>query len=150
MTIWIDGDACPVAIKEIIFNNCHKRGFACILVANQWMRLPPSPWIKIQVVESGPDVADSYIVTHSVSQDLVITADIPLAYEVVRKGAQAISPRGLEFTANNVADLLSTRDLKDQLRSSGMVGGGPPPLNEKEKQKFAGALDRYLARAKRG
>ncbi len=147
--IWVDGDACPRIIKDVIFGNCHKRQVSCTFVSNQYQRLPPSAWIVQKVVASGVDVADAFIVQEAQVGDLAITGDIPLAYELVRKGVQAVSPRGLEFNANNVADFLSTRDLKDELRSSGIGhSGGQAPIGDREKQKFASVFDRYITSVK--
>ncbi len=117
-----------------------------MLVANHAIAVPNSPWIRSVQVPQGFDVADNLIATEVCPGDLVITSDIPLAAEVIDKGAGVISPRGEQFTRNNIRQRLNMRDFMDTLRASGEVGGGPPALGERDKQAFANALDRYLAR----
>jgi uncharacterized protein YaiI (UPF0178 family) len=150
MTIWVDADACPVVIKEILFRAADRTGVALMLVANQPLRVPPSKHIKTLQVSAGFDVADDEIVKRLVAGDLVITADIPLAAEAIEKGALALSPRGELHTTENIGPRLNMRDFMDTMRSSGVeVGGGPPPLNQTDRQNFANHLDRWLARQAR-
>ena len=147
MTIWVDADACPVVIKEILFRAAERTGVRLMLVANQPLRVPPSPHIKTLQVPAGFDVADNEIVKRLEQGDLVITADIPLAAEAIEKGALALSPRGEMHTTENIGARLNMRDFMDTMRSSGVeVGGGPPPLNQADRQAFANHLDRWLAR----
>ncbi|TKB48520.1 YaiI/YqxD family protein [Ferrimonas sediminicola] len=146
MTIWVDADACPVVIKEILFRAAERTQTPLVLVANRGMRTPPSAWIRVQVVPAGFDVADNEIVRQVQPGEMVITSDIPLAAEVIEKGAEALSPRGEEFTAQNIRGRLNMRDFMDTMRASGVQTGGPPPLSQQERQGFANALDRYLAK----
>ncbi len=146
MMIWIDADACPKMVKEIIFNASIKRSVPVTLVANSNMFIPMSPLISIVVVGDGLDVADKFIVDNSKIGDLVITADIPLASFVVDKGVVAINPRGDVYTEENVKEVLATRNLMQDLRSFGELRGGPPPLGPKDKAKFASGFDRELTR----
>lgn len=145
MPIWVDADACPVAIKEILFRAAERAREPLTLVANQWLRTPPSPWISALQVPPGLDVADSEIVTRVEAGDLVVTQDIPLAAAVIAKGALAIGPRGEMHTPDNIAQRLSMRDFMDQLRGAGVQTGGPAPLHPRDRQAFANALDRWLA-----
>lgn len=146
MKIWIDADACPVVIKEILFRAAQNRQVELTLVANQPMRTPPSPFINALQVSSGFDVADDEIVKRLEAGDLVITSDIPLADEVIEKGGLALSPRGELFTASNIKARLNMRDFMDTMRSSGVHTGGPPALNQTDRQTFANHLDRILTR----
>jgi uncharacterized protein YaiI (UPF0178 family) len=147
MTIWVDADACPVVIKEILFRAANRTGVMLMLVANQPLRVPPSRNIKTLQVSAGFDVADDEIVKRLEAGDLVITSDIPLAAEVIEKGGLALSPRGEMHTTENIGARLNMRDFMDTMRSSGVeVGGGPPPLNQADRQNFANHLDRWLAR----
>ncbi|MEH6586366.1 MAG: YaiI/YqxD family protein [Halioglobus sp.] len=146
MTIWVDADACPKIIREILFRVAKRLELPVILVANHVIPIPNSPWISCRQVPQGFDVADDYIVEQVVGKDLVITADIPLSAEVIEKGAGVISPRGEQLTADNIKPRLNMRDFMDTMRSSGEVGGGPAALGDRDKQAFANALDRYLAR----
>ena len=146
MSIWVDADATPVAIKDIIFRAAERTGTPTTLVANSFLRVPPSKFITFLQVEKGFDVADNAIVQRVVTNDLVITADIPLAAEVVEKGATALNPRGERYTSENVRQRLNMRDFMDTMRSSGIQTGGPPPLSKTDRQNFANELDRYLAR----
>ena len=148
MKIWIDADACPVVIKEILFKAAHRTKTECTLVANQFIKTPPSPFIKAVQVKAGFDVADNEIVKAAEAGDLVITSDIPLASEVIDKGALALSPRGELFTSENIKGRLNIRDFMDTMRASGEHGGGPPPLGLADRQKFANQLDRLLTKAK--
>lgn len=145
MHIWVDADACPKMIKEVLFRAAIRTQTNLTLVANSFLTYPGSPYIRSVKVEKGFDSADKYIVTHLVSHDLVITADIPLAAEVIEKQGQAINPRGELYTLNNIKQRLSIRDMNEQLRATGERTGGPPALSIKEKTAFANALDKCLA-----
>ncbi|MBT5485219.1 MAG: YaiI/YqxD family protein [Gammaproteobacteria bacterium] len=148
MKVWIDADACPVVIKEILFKAARRTGIQLTLVANQSMQTPPDKNITSLQVPQGFDVADDEIVKLVEAGDLVITSDIPLASEVIEKGGQALSPRGELFTPNNIGGRLNMRDFMDTMRSSGVHGGGPPPLNKQDRQAFANQLDRILTKDK--
>lgn len=145
MRIWVDADACPVVIRDIIFRAARRTETAVTLVANQPVRIPRSPLIQTVQVPQGFDVADNHIVREAAPGDLVVTADIPLAAEVIEKGARALNPRGELYTRNNIRERLSMRDFMDELRGSGVQTGGPPPLGAREKHAFAAALDGLLA-----
>jgi len=144
MKIWVDADACPVVIKDIIFRAANRTETTVTLVANQSLSVPPSRFIKTIRVASGFDVADNEIVKLVEKDDLVITSDIPLASEVIDKGAVGLSPRGELYTSENIKARLNMRDFLDTLRSSGIQSGGPPPLGQSERQDFANHLDRIL------
>lgn len=145
MHIWVDADACPVAVKEILFRAADRTGTPLTLVANQPLSTPPSPHIKTLQVPRGFDVADDEIVKRVDPGDLVITSDIPLAAEVIDKGASALSPRGEMFTTENVRARLNMRDFLDTMRASGVpVDGGPAAFSQRDKQEFANNLDRFL------
>jgi uncharacterized protein YaiI (UPF0178 family) len=146
MNIWVDADACPAVIKDILFRAADRVKVQTTLVANQHIRVPPSPYIRSVQVGSGFDVADTYIIDHVAFGDLVITADIPLAAEVVAKGAVVLSPRGDLLDNSNIRERLSMRDFMDELRASGVNTGGPPRLGHGDRMTFANALDRLLAR----
>lgn len=146
MKIWVDADACPVAIKEILFKAAERTRVQTTLVANQPIRVPPSRFIRSVQVSSGFDVADNEIVDRADTGDLVITADIPLAAEIIAKGAYVLSPRGEMFTTENIKARLNIRDFMDTLRGSGVDTGGPPPLNQNDRKSFADHLDRLLAK----
>jgi uncharacterized protein YaiI (UPF0178 family) len=146
MTIWVDADACPNVIKDILFRAAPRAKVRMVLVANQYIRVPASPFISSLQVSSGFDVADNEIVKRVEANDLVITADIPLAAEVIDKGGVALNPRGELYTQENVRGRLNMRDFLDTMRASGVQSGGPPPLSQTERQAFANQLDRYLAR----
>ncbi len=146
MKIWCDADACPVVIKDILFKAANRTTTELILVANQHVSTPPSKFIKFLRVSSGFDVADNEIVKRLKSGDLVITSDIPLAADVIEKGGIALSPRGELYTLENIKARLTMRDFMDSLRSSGVNTGGPPPLNQSDRQTFANHLDRFLTR----
>lgn len=145
--MWVDADACPVVVKEMLFRAAQRTGVALVLVANQVLRVPPAPNIRSVRVGSGFDVADHEIVRGVASGDLVVTADVPLAAEVIAKGAQAVSPRGEVFAPGTVGARLNLRDFYESMRASGIHSAGPPPLGERDKRAFAGALDAYLSRA---
>jgi uncharacterized protein YaiI (UPF0178 family) len=146
MKIWVDADACPVVIKEILFKAAERTGVYVTLVANQPVRVPPSRFISSIQVASGFDVADNEIVRRVESGDLVITGDIPLAADVIEKGGHALSPRGERYTTENIKARLNIRDFMDTLRGSGIDTGGPPALNQGDRKSFADHLDRLLAR----
>ena len=146
MKIWVDADACPGVIKEILFRAAQRTEVITTLVANQAVRIPPSRHIKMIQVASGFDVADNEIVKRVNPGDLVITADIPLAAEVIEKGGNALNPRGELYTADNIKNRLTKRDFMDTLRSSGIDTGGPPALNQGDRKAFANQLDRFLSK----
>ncbi len=145
MKIWVDADACPAVIKEILFRAANRTSTQVTLIANQPVRIPPSRHIDFVQVSKGFDVADNEIVKRVESGHLVITADIPLAAEVIEKGATALNPRGERYTTENIRDRLNMRDFMDTLRSSGIQTGGPPPLDKGDRQAFANQLDRWLS-----
>ena len=144
MKIWVDADACPVVIKEILFRVAVRKEIPLALVANHVMRVPSSIHIRFIQVPAGFDVADNEIVKRVEKDDLVITGDIPLASEVIEKGAVALNPRGELYTIENIKARLNMRDFMETMRASGVDTGGPPPLNQKDRQNFANQLDRYL------
>jgi len=149
MQIWVDADACPRVIKDILFRAAERTETKLTLVANQYLSTPPSPLITAIQVPPGFDVADNTIVQKLEKGDLVITADIPLAAEVIEKGGWALNPRGEMYTKENIRQRLSMRDFMDTLRSSGIDTGGPPALNQQDRQLFANKLDQFLAKHKR-
>jgi len=149
MQIWIDADACPVVIKELLFRAAKRTQTKVTLVANQPMRTPRSEFIDSLLVPTGMNVADRRIVELTQPGDLVITADIPLAADVVDKGAQALNPRGELYTEANVGQRLASRNLLDELRGNGEITGGPSNFTAKDRQAFANQLDRWLTAAKR-
>ena len=142
--IWVDADACPVAIKEILFRAAEREQVQVTLVANQYLRTPPSRYIRSVQVPSGFDVADNEIVQHVVAGDLVVTQDIPLAALVIEKAALAIHPRGELYTPETIAQRLSMRNFLDELRGSGVDTGGPAAFHPRDKLAFANQLDRWL------
>jgi hypothetical protein len=146
MKIWIDADACPVVIKNILFKAAEGTGVQMTLVANKPIRIPPSPCITMLQVASGSDVADKEIVKRLSIGDLVITGDIPLAAEVIENECYALSPRGELYDEENINERLSVRDFMDTLRGSGIDTGGPPPLNQKNRNDFANQLDKLLTK----
>ncbi|RLA14745.1 MAG: YaiI/YqxD family protein [Gammaproteobacteria bacterium] len=146
MKIWVDADACPVVIKEILFRAAERKMVPLMLVANQVITVPRSRYISSLKVGAGFDVADNEIVKRVEAGDLVITSDIPLAAEVIEKGALALSGRGELFTAENIRARLNVRDFMDTMRSSGINTGGPPPLSQNDRKAFADHLDRWLSR----
>jgi len=147
MPIWVDADACPGAIREILFRAAERRGVDLTLVANQPLRVPRSPHIRAVQVAQGFDVADDTIVQRLEPGDLVITADIPLAAAVIDGGGTALNPRGTLYTEENIRDHQARRDLLASLRDQGTLSGGPPPLDRGDVQRFANALDRWLTRS---
>ena len=146
MHIWVDADACPKVIKEILYRAADRVAVGLTLVANQPLQVPGSQYIRSVQVAPGFDVADNYIVQQASAGDLVVTADIPLAAEVVAGGCLALNPRGELYTAENIRERLNMRDFMDTLRSSGMDTGGPASLGQRDRQAFANQLDRLLAR----
>ena len=144
MQIWVDADACPVVIKEILFRAAQRAGIVVTLVANQWIHVPKSRHIRFVQVGAGFDVADNEIVKRMQPGDLVVTSDIPLAAEVIVKKGTALSPRGELYTETNIRARLNMRDFMESLRSSGVDTGGPPPLNQSDRQAFANHLDRFI------
>jgi len=144
--IWVDADACPAVIREILFRAAERSGVAVTLVANQWLRTPSLPQVRALQVAGGPDAADDLIAAHAGPGDLVVTQDIPLAARVLERGAGAVNPRGEEFTSDNIAQRLSMRDFMEELRGAGVQTGGPPPMHARDRQAFAAVLDRWLAR----
>ena len=145
MKIWVDADACPAVIKEILFRAAQRTGVPLTLVANQPVRVPPSPVIRMLQVAPGFDVADNEIVRRVEAGDLVVTSDIPLAADAIEKGAVALSPRGELHTRENIRGRLNMRDFMDTMRASGMDTGGPSPLSQGDRKAFAGHLDKLLA-----
>lgn len=143
-TIWIDADACPKVIKEVLYKTSARQGLEVILVANSSMFIPQSPLIKLIVVSAGADVADSYIVEHVKENDIVITADIPLAAFVVEKKAIGLNVRGELYTEENVRERLNMRDFMKELRDSGVTTGGPDAFGPKDKERFANSINRIL------
>ena len=150
MHIWVDADACPVVIKDILFRAAERTGMPLTLVANQVIRVPSLHNIRMVQVPPGFDVADHYIAARVSPGDLVVTADIPLAAEVVGKQALALSPRGQLYRPENVRELLDMRNFMDTLRSTGVDTGGPPALSSSDRHGFARELDRLLLKAERG
>jgi uncharacterized protein YaiI (UPF0178 family) len=144
--IWVDADACPKVIKEILFRAADRVRISVILVANQPLQVPGSRYIRSVQVAAGFDVADNHIVQQSEAGDLVITADIPLAAEVIAKGCLALNPRGNLYTEDNIRQRLNMRDFMDTLRSSGVDTGGPASFSQADRQAFANQLDRLLAK----
>lgn len=147
MHIWVDADACPRVVRDILFRAAERVGVEMTLVANQALTVPRSNLIKTLRVPGGFDAADDRIIAQVSAGDLVITADIPLAAAVVQRGAQALDPRGRLYTTENVGERLAMRDMMEELRSARMVRGGPPVLDQRDRQAFANQLDRLLARA---
>lgn len=149
MAIWVDADACPNVIKEILFRAAERVQMPMTLVANQTLRVPPSRFIRTLRVPAGFDVADNEIVRQCSPGDLVITADIPLAAEVLEKGAAALNPRGERYSPATIREKLTMRDFMDTLRASGVQTGGPGSLSQRDRQVFAAELDKWLLEVKR-
>ena len=147
MVIWVDADACPGPIKEILFRAAERVRVRTVLVANHALRVPKSAFIKAQQVEHGFDVADARILAGLAPGDLIVTADVPLAAQVVAAAAFALNPRGTLYTPDNVKEHLARRDFMDELRSAGEITRGPPALSRTDIQAFANALDKFLQRA---
>lgn len=146
MKIWVDADACPVVIKQILFRAAKRWEINTTLVANQMLMVPASVFIQARQVPRGFDVADAYIVEQAQAGDLVITADIPLAAEVIEKKAIALNPRGELYSPENIRERLAIRDMMEELRSSGIETGGPKAFNQADQKAFANQLDKLLAR----
>ena len=146
MQIWVDADGCPVEIKELVYKTAERRKIVATFVANQILTLPTSPFVKMLLVPGGLDAADRKIVELVDAKDLVITSDIPLASDVVGKGAKALNPRGELYTDLNMGDRLATRNLVDEMRSQGQKMRGPSGFTAKHKQSFANELDKWIAR----
>lgn len=146
MQIWVDGDACPAEIKELLFRAAVRVKMPLTVVANQPLRIPKSEFISLLTVPSGLNIADKQIVDLLDAGDLVVTADIPLAAHVVQKGGVALDPRGRLFTEENIGERITMRNLLDELRGNDLVTGGPAPFGTKDKQAFANQLDRILAK----
>ncbi|MCL5042702.1 MAG: YaiI/YqxD family protein [Gammaproteobacteria bacterium] len=147
MTLWIDADACPKPVREIVLRASKRRQIPLIMVANHSLGLPPAPLLRQIVVPGGADEADHYIIEHAVPGDLVVTADIPLADGLVRREVTAINPRGQIYDKGSIGERLAVRNLMDELRGAGLAGrGGPAPFSDKDKQAFANALDRLLGK----
>tara|TARA_B110000444_G_C18839572_1_gene598034 strand:- start:1987 stop:2457 length:471 start_codon:yes stop_codon:yes gene_type:complete len=149
MKIFIDADACPKVIKKILYRAANRAQVELVLIANKVLSIPSSNWIKSIQVSSGFDIADNYIIEQVNSGDLVVTCDIPLAAEVIEKGAQVINHRGEKYNRNNIRPRLNMRDFMEGLRSSGEITGGPPPLNYPDRQAFANVLDQILTKLKK-
>ncbi len=147
--IWVDADACPNVIKDILFRAADRARVMVTLVANQWVRVPASPHLRALQVGGGLDSADDEIATRCAAGDLVVTADIPLAARALEKGALALNPRGEMYTPDTIAQRLSMRNFMDELRGAGIATGGPPALHARDRQAFANALDRWLAQRPR-
>ena len=146
MQIWVDADACPAVVKDILYRAAERKQIKTTLVSNQFLRPPPSPWIRALQVPRGFDVADNHIVRELQKGDLVITADIPLAADVIAKGGHALNPRGEFYTPDSIQERLALRNYLDELRGSGVQTGGPPALDHADRKRFADQLDRFLAR----
>lgn len=147
--IWVDADACPVVIKEILYRAATRTETLTTFIANHSLRLPPSPFLKFQQVQSGFDVADNEIVHRMQKGDLVITADIPLAAEAIEKGALALNPRGELYTTDTISARLTMRNFMETMRSSGELMGGPPAFHQRDRQAFGNQLDKWLQKSKR-
>ncbi|PKO24937.1 MAG: YaiI/YqxD family protein [Betaproteobacteria bacterium HGW-Betaproteobacteria-8] len=146
LKIWVDADACPVVIKEILFRAAERTQIETILVANKLLRVPPSPWLRAMQVPGGFDVADDEIVKQIKPGDLVITADIPLAAQVIAKGGHALNPRGEFYSTSNIQERLAMRNFMEELRGSGVDISGPSSFSQSDRQAFAAELDRFLTR----
>jgi uncharacterized protein YaiI (UPF0178 family) len=145
-SIWVDADACPNVIKEILFRAAERTGVRVTLVANRPLAIPRVPSLRLLLVADGFDVADQQIVERSAAGDLVITADIPLAAQIIAKGGEALNPRGERYLPDTIRGVLGMRDFMDTMRASGIVGGGPPALTQADRNAFASHLDKWLAR----
>ncbi len=146
MRIWVDADACPVVVKEILYRAAVRARIPLTLVANRMLRVPPSPWIRALQVPGGFDVADQRIALEAHDGDLVITADVPLAAQVIAKGATVIDPRGELLTDANIRERLTMRNFMESLRGSGVETGGPAAFSRADRQAFANQIDRLLAK----
>ena len=148
MPIWVDADACPKVIKEVLYRAAEREQMMVTLVANQSLSVPPSRFLRTLRVAAGFDVADNEIVQRAQAGDLVITADIPLAAEVMEKGAVALNPRGERYSAATIRERLTMRDFMDTLRASGVQTGGPAALSQRDRQAFANELDKWFLQKK--
>ncbi len=149
MAIWVDADACPNVIKEVLYRAADRTQTLVTFVANQFLRVPPSPYLRTLQVPAGFDVADNEIVRRAEPGDLVITADIPLAAEVIEKGAAALNPRGERYSSATIRERLTMRDFMDTMRASGVQTGGPAAMSPRDRQQFANELDSWLRQQKR-
>ncbi|MSQ54804.1 MAG: YaiI/YqxD family protein [Betaproteobacteria bacterium] len=149
MQIWVDADACPVVIKEILYRAAERAQVSLTLVANKLLGVPRSPFISALQVSRGFDVADNEIARRVQPGDLVVTADVPLAADVIARGGHALNPRGELYTQDNIQERLSTRDFLEKLRETGVQTGGPAPIDQGDRQRFANQLDRFLGRLPR-
>lgn len=147
LNIFVDADACPV--KQEVYRVASRYGLEVILVTNSWMRIPREPWIRLKVVADGFDAADDWIVEHVQADDIVITADIPLASRCLKKGAEAIGPTGKSFTESNIGQVVAMRDLLSELRGAGQITGGPPPLKQNDRSRFLQRLDQTIQAIRR-
>jgi len=150
LRIWVDADACPAVVKDILFRAADRCEVPVTLVANQMLRTPPSRWVNAVQVPRGFDVADAYIAEQAAKGDLVITGDIPLAAEVLKKGAAVLNPRGERYTEATIGERLAMRDMLEELRSSGVATGGPAAFSQADRRAFGNALDRFLRTALAG
>lgn len=150
MHIWVDADACPTMIKEILYRAAERREIPLTLVANKLLAVPRSSWIRALQVSRGFDVADNEIARRLAAGDLVVTADIPLAADVIGRGGHALNPRGEFYSTENIAERLSARDFMEKLRETGVQTGGPAPLDKTDRKRFADRLDGFLAKRKAG
>lgn len=144
--IWIDADACPGQVKEVVYKASLRTKTPVVMVANQFMQVSKSKLVSFVKVDAGADVADAYIKDHALSGDIVVTADVPLAADLVEKGCSVVTPSGKTFDSSNVTEALSVRNFMQDLRDSGVQTGGPPGFSTKQKQNFANALDRLLTK----
>lgn len=149
MQIWVDADACPVVIKEILYRAAQRWQCKVTLVANQALHTPPSAWVQTRQVQKGFDVADDYIVAQAQAGDVVVTGDIPLAAQLVVKQVHVLSPRGERFSAENIQERLAVRDMLEELRSFGIETGGPAALSQTDRRDFANALDSLMLKISR-
>ena len=146
MQIWVDADACPAPVKQILYRAAERVRVPLLLVANQPLRVPASAYVRTVQVPAGFDAADRHIAEHVAGGDIVVTSDIPLAAAAIERGGKVVTPPGEELTTENIGERLTVRDLMDELRGSGVVTGGPPAFGPRDRQAFANALDRLLAR----
>ena len=146
-SIWVDADACPKVIKDILFRAAERTGVTVTLVANHPLAIPRLPSLRVLQVTSGFDVADSEIIKRAVPGDLVVTADVPLAAQIIANGGEALNPRGERYSPDTIRGVLTMRDFMDTMRASGHIGGGPPALTQADRNAFASHLDKWLARS---
>jgi len=146
-SIWVDADACPKVIKEILFRAAERTGVSVTLVANHPLAIPRLPSLRVLQVTSGFDVADSEIIKRAIPGDLVVTADVPLAAQIIANGGEALNPRGERYSPDTIRGVLTMRDFMDTMRASGHIGGGPPALTQADRNAFASHLDKWLARS---